>query len=145
MSIGGGAGFGKGVGVRGVLGCAFARCYNRLMAATGVIEFRPATGAAAPCRLEHQVTVGGQLFRAHSNGAESSLGAIAITVEHSAENGFTVEEPVTGTFGIGETVEEAFEDFAAALVEYRTVLSAEESISGRLAEHLNYLNGILGN
>ncbi len=131
--------------MRGVLGCPFARCYNRLMAATAVIEFHPGAAASAPCRLDHQVTVGGQVFRAHSNGAEPSLGAIAITVEHSAEDGFTVEEPVTKTFGVGDTVEEAFEDFASALVEYRTVLSAEESISERLAEHLNYLNGILGN
>lgn len=93
--------------------------------------------------IDHEVEVDGHTFRAHVNGAEQATG-IGITIEHSNDDGYIVEEPVTGVFGVGESIETAFEDFAIALVEYHNVLSGETRITEQMAEHLRYLEGILG-
>jgi hypothetical protein len=55
----------------------------------------------------------------------------------------TVEDPVTGVFGSGETVLAAARDFRAALEEHVDVLSRQESLAEPLRHQLAYLLEIL--
>ena len=120
-----------------------------------VLEFRAeAAGANVdPCavRVEKDVKVDGLLVRAllltrgPSGGDGSSALQTPVKLEHGAEDGFIVEEPVTGVIGQGETSEAAFEDFVHALLEYRLVLLSESpKISERLAGHLRFIEALIG-
>ncbi|MCL4243419.1 MAG: hypothetical protein KJ048_18870 [Dehalococcoidia bacterium] len=120
-----------------------------------VLEFRAATTGAGtgprPVRLETEVTADGLLVRAlllarGRAGAEgSSALPVPVRLEHGNEDGFIVEEPVTGVFGQGVTPEAAFDDFVHALLEYRLVLLRESPrISGTLAGHLRFIEALLG-
>lgn len=120
-----------------------------------VLEFRAETtgGHADPraVRLETDVTVDGLLVRAfllargHSAVGGSSALPVPVRLEHADEDGFVVEEPVTGVFGQGVTPEAAFEDFVHALMEYRLLLLSESpKISERLAGHLRFIEALIG-
>lgn len=120
-----------------------------------VLEFRAeTTGGDADqraVRLETDVTVDGLLVRAFllARGPSALEGSSALPVpvrlEHGNEDGFIVEEPVTGVFGQGQTPDAAFEDFVHALLEYRMVLLSESPrISERLAGHLRFIEALIG-
>jgi hypothetical protein len=120
-----------------------------------VLEFRAeTTGGDADqraVRLETDVTVDGLLVRAfllargHSALERSATLPVPVRLEHGKEDGFIVEEPVTGVFGQGQTPDAAFEDFVHALLEYRMVLLSESPrISERLAGHLRFIEALIG-
>lgn len=120
-----------------------------------VLEFRAETTGGDPdpraVRLETDVTVDGLLVRALllTRGPSSVDGSSAfhtpVKLEFGTEDGFIVEEPVTGVIGQGETSEAAFEDFVHALMEYRLLLLSESpKISERLAGHLRFIEALIG-
>ncbi len=60
-------------------------------------------------------------------------------VLQSGPGHYTVIDEPTGIFGAGESVVDAFRDFAAAMTEHRDVLERQEQLGPELAWQLKYL------
>jgi hypothetical protein len=66
-----------------------------------------------------------------------------VEVTACSDGTFLVADRETGTYGHGNSPDEAFGDFIVALGEYRDVLAQDARLSERLAGHLAFITALL--
>lgn len=68
-----------------------------------------------------------------------TLYGIPIQIEED-KDGFIVSDDIINMYGIGDTIENAIEDYKSTIIEYYDFLVAEEvNLAKHLKEHLDYL------